>query len=110
MLGSNEELTLPPEFIARASHIQEFIKRFPSFDGKESLFMLTMEMKSLKAISKFRIYKRLEFKKRAINNQELEIQLFTKNASDYILQGWRSKDLVDWLLSSHIHFVICHPH
>jgi hypothetical protein len=38
---------------------------------------------------------------------EMDVLQFRNNV---IEKKWTYKTLVDWLLSSHIHFIICHPH
>jgi hypothetical protein len=38
---------------------------------------------------------------------EMDVDDFKRNIME---KNWTYKSLVDWLLSSHIHFIICHPH
>lgn len=44
----------------------------------------------------------------SFNPRKFDFQYkFIKDVGD---QQWGARDLVNWLLASHVHFIICHPH
>jgi hypothetical protein len=87
----------------------ESLLRLPTFNGKDVIVHiycggdLGSQLVHLNhAISRVQNETKFKFQCSILNNIDLSKLI----KSD----GWGCKDLVDWLLTSHIHFVICHPH